>query len=493
MSEQARRSAAPRSAPVEAGFLALALVFVGFGASLLPSLQHLVDEGTNVYAARLIQQGQVPFRDFFYHQPPLHLALLALLPTDHIVWGRAASLLATALSGRVLFEIARGLFPVASPAALLPVALFYFAALQAYGSMALPNAWMLLFALLAAWLTLDRERVVGGAAAMVVAVLFKPIAIPLIFALLLALASVPARRREVVPLAATIGAGALLSYAVLHLTSDGAFSDLVRLQAARYADETLLDILKGLPLLRDALLPWSSPVLNVLYHRHWVTSADLVLVLLALPGIWLFVRGNRVGRGAALLWPCWWLFSVLGVIYLWDVSWDHYHVLYLPPLALFGGFALAALARRGLPGRIATVGLCVAFGVANLVTTWQKRQDYAPVLALRGTEAPLLTFDTTLNVLSATESPCGLLDYLAQRSPAFLGEPFARFRATSADIVRCLEAEPTILVVVHQLSNTGLLFFDAELFEAVRALPPERVLYLGEGSREAFDALAEVL
>ena len=96
-------------------------------------------------------------------------------------------------------------------------------------------------------------------------------------------------------------------------------------------------------------------------------------------------------------------------------------------------------------------------------------------------------------MLSRTESPCGLLDYLAQRSPEFLGERFARFGASTADIARCLESSPGTKVVLHQLADTSLLFIDELLWQTIRALPPDRVIYLGAGAREAFDALEGTL
>ena len=238
-------SSSCRRAWIEAGFFGLLLVFVMAYGSVLPSIQHMIDEGTNIYAAKLIQQGLVPFRDFIYHQPPLYIYALSLLPTDHFIWGRALSLAATGAAGRVIFEIAKGLLPENAPAALFPVALFYFAALQYYGVLVLPNACMLFFALLAAWWTLDRRRVVLGGVAIVVSVLFKPIAIPLIFALIIALMTRRDRWSDLPPFIVTVGAGAILSYAVLHIGTDGAFTELVYLQAVRYSDASVYDLLKA--------------------------------------------------------------------------------------------------------------------------------------------------------------------------------------------------------------------------------------------------------
>jgi hypothetical protein len=494
--------APPRPLAEEVGFAAVLAAFLATHAVLLPSLQHLIDEGTNVYAARLIQHGQVPFRDFFYHQPPLYLYLLAWLPTDHIAWGRGLSLLATCGSGRVVFEVARGLRvggAVGGAAAgsatgavtpLAAVALFWFAALQYYGMLALPNACMLLFALLGAWLAVHRRQPVAGAAALVAAVLFKPIAIPVIFAVLAALAAAPARRRDALPFAAVIGAGAIASWGALHLLSGGTFTDLLRLQADRYAGRTVLDVLRAMPQLRADLEGVGSPELNLLMHVEWLTSGDLLLWVALVPGAWAAWRGTaRFPREDAVLWSAWLLLCAASFLLVWDVSWTHYHLLYLPPLALFAGSWLAGLAARGPIARVAVVVLGVLFAAAGVAKLADRQRDYAPVLALRGETRPLLTFDATLNVLSRTDSPCGLLDYLAQGAPGFYGETFARFGVSSEDIVRCLDASPEIAVVIHQTSDVGLLFIDGVLWDAIRRLTAERVIYLSEASREAFLAL----
>ncbi|MBW2386518.1 MAG: hypothetical protein JRG92_23055, partial [Deltaproteobacteria bacterium] len=418
-------STSGRSAAIEACFFGLLLVFLVAYGSLLPTLQHLIDEGTNIYAAKLIQQGLIPFRDFIYHQPPLYIYTLALLPTDHFVWGRALSLAATCGAGRVIFEIAKSLMPEGAPGALFPVALFYFAALQYYGILALPNACMVFFALLGAWWTIDRGRVVLGGAAIVVSVLFKPIAIPIIFALACALASRRDRWSDLLPFVATVGSGAVLSYVALHIGTDGAFTDLIYLQAVRYADSSVYELLKGLPMLRADLEPWTSREMNLLIHLDWLRSPDPLLALLLLPGVWVALRAGVVTRESLVLWITWLTFSVLSVIYVWDVSWPHYHVLYLPPLSLLGGLFLHVVARQSRMFAVVVVCLCITYASAGLLVNHWRQRDYTEVLALARERAPLLTFDATLNVLSRSESPCGLLDYLAQRSPAFQGDRFA--------------------------------------------------------------------
>jgi len=83
-------------------FALLLLLFVGTHAGQLGSLQHVIDEGVNVAAARRIQAGEQPFRDFVYHQLPLHLYALALLPTDHFWYGRLISLAWVSVSGATL-------------------------------------------------------------------------------------------------------------------------------------------------------------------------------------------------------------------------------------------------------------------------------------------------------------------------------------------------------------------------------------------------------
>src|SRR5262249_16076501 len=100
--------------------------FVAAGLLLLPSRQHTFDEGLYIQQALLILRGQLPYRDFFYHQTPLYpfvLAVVGWLLSPSVFVFRALSLVATAATGVLVHRIA-GRF-VAPNAAVCATVFFY--------------------------------------------------------------------------------------------------------------------------------------------------------------------------------------------------------------------------------------------------------------------------------------------------------------------------------------------------------------------------------
>ena len=80
----------------------MGLLFIVLSASNLDILRPNVDEGVYILQSRLVRQGDVPYVDFFYHQTPLYLYILAAfsrLGNDSVTLYRCLSLFATALSG----------------------------------------------------------------------------------------------------------------------------------------------------------------------------------------------------------------------------------------------------------------------------------------------------------------------------------------------------------------------------------------------------------
>ena len=87
----------------------LCAAFLMFGAFLLPTLDYNYDEGVYIQQALQIIGGNLPYRDFFCHQTPLYpltLAAFAAPVPDSLFVFRLMSLLATALSGVLVYRIA---------------------------------------------------------------------------------------------------------------------------------------------------------------------------------------------------------------------------------------------------------------------------------------------------------------------------------------------------------------------------------------------------
>lgn len=463
-------------------------VFVSAHAFELDELQHLIDEGVNVVAARRVQQGELPFRDFLYHQMPTYVFTLSLLPTDYIWYGRLLSMLWLAFSGGLLFAVARRFGEGA-----LAAGLFLFAGMQYYGLLALPNAPMLGFALASVWLVFygSRPRLVAGALCLAISILYKPLTLVVFLAALAALLSSPSRRRQALPFVLWLGLFGLLAWGAFHVASEGAFTDLLRQQWSRYSNRSGLDLLReGIPAIRPALANLTPLTMNLLLLGKAYASFDALLVLASLAGlstVWRSASTLRVED--KVLWTTWLVLAPLFSLFVWDLSWEHYHLLDFPPLCLFSALWIRRVAAGSAVRTAGASALLLGYALAGLLATRGRLRDYSAVLELRGESAPLLAFDPTVNVLSRTELACGLQDPFTQRLPGFLGDAFARFRVSTDDIVRCLDEAPENRIVIDQLSDTGLYFIDEELYRYIVRQPESRVLFLGEDARAAFETL----
>ena len=85
----------------------LAITFKGF------TNQQTGDENTYYYMGKLITEGKVPYRDFFYAHPPLHIYLIAAI---YKIFGfnifvlKLIPLISTLISAFFIFKIAKGMF-----------------------------------------------------------------------------------------------------------------------------------------------------------------------------------------------------------------------------------------------------------------------------------------------------------------------------------------------------------------------------------------------
>ncbi len=106
-----------------AGLLALVVACYSFrlGDVLIPNM----DEGTYLYAAKLIGAGEVPYRDFYLAHPPLMMYFFALpmaLSGDEVMVARYVNIVFVLASMAPLYLITRR--QVGSTGALLSVALY---------------------------------------------------------------------------------------------------------------------------------------------------------------------------------------------------------------------------------------------------------------------------------------------------------------------------------------------------------------------------------
>ena len=109
------------------------LLFFGFLVIfILIALKGLValqpgDENVYYYMAKLISEGKIPYKDFFYAHPPLHIYLLALIYSTfgfNIVAMKLTPLISTLISAFFVFKIAKEKF--GSAEAVISSLLFLF-------------------------------------------------------------------------------------------------------------------------------------------------------------------------------------------------------------------------------------------------------------------------------------------------------------------------------------------------------------------------------
>ncbi len=480
--------------------LLLATAFAAFSAALLANLAHIIDEGVNILYGGAIARGETPYVDFFYHQPPLHLYVLAAmshLDPYSVFLHRLPSLVATAASGGFLYAIARRIGP--PRAAVASVALFYWNPLQTFDLLALPEAPMLLFSLAGVYGVVFREErrwVVLGAASLVVSVLFKPLSLATIAAVGTTLALRPEQRWKLLPFTTVIAAGGIASWVVLHVATDGVFSELLGVTFDRYTRKTWfrrLQALTGLQAMVPAFFTRSPMRFALFSHLLAAVYLSLALLPAGIAGARVFLRRDALAPAARVLIRGWLLFPLAFSFFVWEPAWTHYHVQYLPALSILAGLFLERLAGRSRRGRIAAaLWLVLACAGGALFETTMTR-DYD---ALRSLELPgrrLLAFDPFLNVLTRTEPACGLDDPMNQTPPTvFEGHPtFQRFRVTSRDVIACMEANPDVPILIDGRQPHAFMVVDRELYDFVRRQDERRLVVPRAQDRAALRALFE--
>jgi hypothetical protein len=474
----------------EAGAWLLAALFVACAAPLLPTLQYNFDEGVYLQQGLLILGGKLPYRDFFCHQTPLYpltvAAVAAAIPRSLFVY-RLSSLLATALAGLFVYRIATHLLP--RKAALTAQLLFYVAPIQFYGLLALPQAIMQLCTIAGIYLVFFRRRrtaVVAGAVLLAVSILYKPLSLPPCIAAGMALLAIPHQRWKllwVVPTGVLVGA---LAWGVFQVISADTFSQLLQLQSSRMAQKGGFETFMEYEVFRQvaqsdgvrSALGWNLNEHKRAFLFAGVLNGNLWLLVLAAAGqalVWL--SGGR-WRNQRLLLTLWWACTLVFSLFVWEPIWDHYCLVYLPPLVILAALCLDWLwrtARWRVPARAAAVlGLLgVTFlGVASVAL---RRTSYGAETTASNREA-WLTFDPFINFVTETEPACGIIDpfnvYGRLSLAARASTPeLSRYYIGPDQVIRCLEAHPDAKIAFGFWAH---FFVDPQLRDYLQRLPPER-------------------
>lgn len=331
---------------------ALSLLFAG---QYLEHERPNQDEGWYLMAARLVGEGQRPYVDFAYVQPPLLPYAYALFGADRSVWfGRAVTagfgllaLLFAALAARRGGESA--MLVTGALLAFTPFALSQQSVVKAY---ALANAC----AALGLWLAGDgtqRRRVAPAAVAFALCALARNACAPILLAFWLWLAVAPERRRcLLLGLLASIAA-VLAGYLPFILADAEAVRFHVFEHHARNA---------------AALDPFELLVAMAAVGRLMVAACPaLSIALLAgLMGL-VWMRGEPARCGAEML-----LAGLAAVLlgvgqFVSMHPYQEYQAVTLPPAALLAGLAWGELRRRSREPELTGAVLVALVGLFPLL------------------------------------------------------------------------------------------------------------------------------
>lgn len=477
-----------------AAWLLCGLFLLAYSAILL-RLEYNYDEGVYIQQALLIQGGKLPFRDFFYHQTPLYpftLAAAGALAPHGLFLYRVFSVLVTALAGVFVYRIAIRFVP--RRWGLVAMLLFYVVPLQFYGLLAVPVAVMQFCAIAGIALVFFSWRtptIALGTVLCCLSVLYKPLSIAACLALGITLMIVPEQRRKVPWVALVVIVFGAAAWGFFHVMSDGAFTQMIALQASRYATKGGFEQMMAFEpfqKIAEAHGVWSPFTWNLNEHRQTffvmpVVNGNFWLMALGVAGLGVVwgPRGRR-WRGRRLLVTVWLGLSVFFTMYLWEPIWDHYCIQYLPPLAVLATVFLHAMWTRAGAGRGTQIGVAAAIVVtAGLgVLGVLSRQRTSPDLLLRPATAgeAWLTFDPFMNFMTGTAPACGIIDPLntyGERSLLGMAHvpELARFYLGPEEVVRCIENDPHARIA---FGAWAAWFADPQLRALVARLPPERIV-----------------
>ena len=194
------------------------------------------DEGWYLYAAKLVTQGQRPYLDFAYVQPPLLPYVYGLLGGYHSMQaGRTVSLFCGALAVLLVGLGARRAGPVgmvlgAALLAFCPFAMSQQSIVKAY---ALANACLAAGMAIACWAGSRRRWLAAAGACFALAALARNSAAPAVVGYLLWIALDAERRKALLPVAATtVGLMALVYAPFLLVNAAEVKYDLITHHAA---------------------------------------------------------------------------------------------------------------------------------------------------------------------------------------------------------------------------------------------------------------------
>lgn len=351
MTDRLRRRLGP------AGLFVIAVLYLCFGSLYVTAERPNQDEGWYLYAARLVGEGQRPYVDFAYVQPPLLPYVYHLLGGDRSVSaGRSVSLLFGLVA--VLLVAAAGwrAGPVGGLLAAALLALTPFALSQ----QSIVKTYALANALVAAGLALAvRNQVVGAALAFALAALTRNSVAVVLPVYWLWLAWRPARRGAL-PLAVATGVGAVLLGYLPFLLADAA--------AVRY--HVFAHHARNVVGTGPIGSPGTALLAMVMIGQSMVKACPaLSVAVLAGLGAWWSARGHEDGSafGDAIALAGLLALAIALGHFVSAHPYQEYQALALPPACVFAGLCWGDRWRRSADRRSLGALLVTLAGVVPLL------------------------------------------------------------------------------------------------------------------------------
>ena len=343
--------------------------------------------------------------------------------------------------------------------------------------------------------------VAAGALCLVASILVKPLSLPTLLAVGAVLLLVRDWRWKLKPLIGAAAVGGAAAWALLHVSTDGSFTDVLLLQAFRYSEGNGFEFMTHVPAFREAMLQrgtstsvgWNLSEHGQAFLTPPLGAMNLTLVLLAVAGGIAMLRAKPAAPAHLTLGLALWVVvPFLFSLFLWGPIWDHYFVQYLPPLSLLAAAAVGFLwqkRRLAVLFRAAALASVAAYAFAGSTLPTSDPRFYENAGQLPRAGRPLLTFDPLLNFLSGTQPGCGLVDPLnvyGEHSLSAMSPegPLARFNVSTDELLDCLHRSSDVAVVVNPMLSW---FLDERLARAIRELDSGRVIYLTRADRKLLE------
>jgi len=477
----------------------IALFFLIFNLFNLPNLSYNLDEGMYLYQAEMINSGKIPYKDFFIQQTPFFPYLLSppislfTDPYQKMMVGRFISLFFTFLTGLLVFKLAERFTD--KKWAAVSVLFFYFIPLQYYGKLILPEASMIFFSVLSVYLIFFKNKpiytIISGIL-LFIAIFIKPLAISTFIVLFLFLL-LKKQKKKLTVFCLSFILSLIIFSGFLNYFSEGSFNELLLLQLNRLGTHsgfnTAMNFRSFNHIIKENNI--GTPLLwNIYEHKStffvpFPTNLNfyplLISIITSLILIYEFYRNKKIKEKLFLVF---WLFvSFLFMIFVWEPTWDHYFLQYLPPISILSAMFIKKFEKKKIKNYKKIIFLIlITFLALSLLNQETDFEFYREIDKMKKMDCGFFSFNPFISFLLNEGKESIIKDPLNQYSEVIV--PFSKGRehifnlVRDEDIIKFVKQNPEYKIIVDkwfdELASENLtfhLFFETDF---------ERFIFLEE-------------